>query len=270
MRRALEHIRKMRGGAQAHLVRCDDAAYYVVKFQNNPQHLRILANEMLGYQLATALGLPVARAEVVKVEAELIEQTPELTILKRGRPEKCLPGFHFGSRFPGQPGRVSVHDLLTEAHLAEVANLADFAGMLVFDQWTCNTNGRQVVFVAEPFRHRHYGALMIDQGFCFNAGEWNFPDSPLRGLYPRQRVYERITGWESFEPFLSRLEELPLRVLDEAAAAIPPEWYAGDAEALERLLTQLDRRRQRLRELLRAVKNSSRQPFPNWSDRRSK
>lgn len=173
MRRALEHIRKMRGGAQAHLLRCDDAAYYVVKFQNNPQHRRILANEMLGYELATALGLPVARGEVVKVEVELIARTPDLAILKHGRPETCSPGFQFGSRYPGEPGRVAVHDFLPDDRLAEVSNLADFAGMLLFDQWTCNTNGRQVIFVAEPFAPRAggYRALMIDQGFCLNASE---------------------------------------------------------------------------------------------------
>lgn len=271
MRRALEHIRKMRGGAQAHLLRCDDASYYVVKFQNNPQHLRILANEMLGYQLATALGLPVARAEVVKVEAGLIEKTADLVLIKRGRPEKCSPGFHFGSRYPGEPGRVAVHDFLTEERLAEVANLADFADVLLFDQWTCNTNGRQVIFVTEPFGtsagprpDRGYRAVMIDQGFCFNAGEWNFPDSPLRGLYAQRRVYERVTGWASFEPYLTRLEELSPRVLDEAAAGVPPDWYAGASDALNRLLTQLDTRRRRLRELVSATRNCSRQPFPNW------
>jgi len=46
-KRAVEYVRRMRGGAQAHLLRCEDQAYYVTKFQNNPQHLRILANEML-------------------------------------------------------------------------------------------------------------------------------------------------------------------------------------------------------------------------------
>jgi hypothetical protein len=35
-----------------------------------------------------------------------------------------------------------VHDFLPEGPLAEVENLHDFAGMLVFDKWTCNTNGR--------------------------------------------------------------------------------------------------------------------------------
>ena len=28
-------------------------------------------------------------------------------------------------------------------------NLHDFAGMLVFDKWTCNTNGRQTLFLAD-------------------------------------------------------------------------------------------------------------------------
>jgi hypothetical protein len=38
---ARRFIRKMRGGAQAHLLEADDGDYYIVKFQNNPQHRRI-------------------------------------------------------------------------------------------------------------------------------------------------------------------------------------------------------------------------------------
>ena len=57
---------------------------------------------------------------------------------------------------------------------------------------------------------------MIDQGFCFNAGEWNFPDAPLRGLYARNRVYEGVTGMHSFAPWLTRLERnITEKVLDE-------------------------------------------------------
>ena len=32
-------------------MRCSDGHFYVVKFRNNPQHLRVLANEMLGAML---------------------------------------------------------------------------------------------------------------------------------------------------------------------------------------------------------------------------
>jgi len=31
---AVQHVRRMRGGAQSHLMRCDDGHCYVVKFQN--------------------------------------------------------------------------------------------------------------------------------------------------------------------------------------------------------------------------------------------
>jgi hypothetical protein len=48
MLRALEQIRRMRGGAQSHLMRCSDDNYYVVKFQNNLQHRRILVNDAPG------------------------------------------------------------------------------------------------------------------------------------------------------------------------------------------------------------------------------
>jgi hypothetical protein len=106
---------------------------------------------------------------------------------------------------------------------------------------------------------------MIDQGFCFNAGEWTFPDAPLRGLYTRNRVYQGVTGMESFAPWLTRLEKgLGERVLDELSREIPPQWYADDYDALLRLLEQLHRRRSRVPDLIVAAKQSSRQPFPNW------
>jgi hypothetical protein len=106
---------------------------------------------------------------------------------------------------------------------------------------------------------------MIDQGFCFNAGEWNYPDAPLRGLYARNRVYEGVTGMESFAPWLERLEKsITERVLAQILSEIPSEWYEDDYDAVARLLGQLYRRRKVVPELLLAAKNTTRQPFPNW------
>ena len=260
---AVQHIRRMRGGAQSHLMLADDGGYYIVKFQNNPQHRRILANEMLAAQIAEKLGLPVARAEVVLVTPELIEDTPELHIQKSLGREPCLPGRQFGSRYPGDPAQVAVLDLLPDERLREVANLNAFLGMLVFDRWTCNTNGRQVIFRPNG-APTHYRAMMIDQGFCFNAGDWNFPDSPLRGLYPRSLVYQSVRSLESFNPFLERLENIRLEVLDEAMRGIPPEWYDSDQAALDALMDRLYGRRKRVRQMLVETRDCFRQPFPNW------
>jgi hypothetical protein len=264
MLRAVEHIRRMRGGAQAHLMRCSDDFYYVVKFQNNPQHRRVLANEVLGTVLAARMGLPTAPFAVVEVGADLIRLTEELVMQVGVSRMRCVAGLQFGSRFPGDPSRTAAFDFLPDELLVEVENRDDFLGMLVFDKWTCNTNGRQAVFYREPGRSRYY-AKMIDQGFCFNAGEWNFSDAPLRGLYSRQRVYDSVTGISSFERWLAILESNAiLDALDDAGKKIPPAWYESDMDALYTLLERLARRRTQVREQIEQARNSSRQPFPNW------
>ena len=278
----------MRGGAQSHLMRCSDGHYYVVKFQNNPQHRRILVNELLGTRLAARLNLPTARVEIIEVNEELIRLTQELAMEMPRSRVPCEPGLQFGSLYPGDPRRVALHDFLPDEQMREVTNLHEFAGMLVFDKWTCNTNGRQTVFVSESFRGVsateqdqaavpressssaqaspwRYRAIMIDQGFCFNAGEWNYPDAPLRGLYARNRVYEGVTGMESFAPWIDRIErQINQRVLAGLLEEIPPAWYEDDYDALTRLVEQLYQRRTRIPELLLAAKNTTRRPFPNW------
>jgi hypothetical protein len=279
MLRALEQIRRMRGGAQSHLMRCSDGYYYVVKFQNNPQHKRILVNELLGTKLAARLGLPTTPVAVVEVSEELIRWTEELAMeLPRSR-VPCAAGLQFASRYPGDPRFVAAFDFLPDEQLRRVSNLHDFAGMLVFDKWTCNTNGRQTLFFrsrdAEARAARNspgteaieeaYRTVMIDQGFCCNAGEWNFPDAPLRGLYARNRVYEGVTGIESFAPWLERLEKrVTEQVLVEISGQVPPAWYEDDYDALLRLCQQLLERRARVPDLLLEAKRSNRQPFPNW------
>ena len=266
MTRALEQIRRMRGGAQSHLMRCSDGFYYVVKFQNNPQHPRVLVNEMLGTQLARHLGLPTTAVAVVEVSEELIRLTPDLCIETPHQRIPCRPGKQFGSRYPGDPHRLTLLDFLPDGRLTLVKNLDQFAGMLIFDKWTCNTNGRQTLFKrdGEQDSESFYEAIMIDQGFCFNAGEWNFPDGALRGLYPRNRVYEGVKSRESFEPWLERVRNFSEKTLGSLVGEIPPEWYEDDLDSLVRLAERLFERRNRVPELLYAAKSTTRHPFPNW------
>jgi hypothetical protein len=260
---AVQHIRRMRGGAQGQLMLGADGHVYVVKFQNNPQHMRVLANELLATRLAAAIGLTTPEAELVEVSEWLIQNTPELEMdLGRSR-ERCVPGLQFGSRFAGgmMPGQVV--DYLPEEQLSELKNAAEFAGILALDKWTGNANGRQAVFVRKQ-RERRYKAVFIDFGYCFHAGEWRFEDLPLRGVYYRNLVYREVTGWESFEPWLSRIEKLPEDMVWSAANEIPPEWYGGDLSEMESLVEKLLARRSKLRDLIEGFGNSDRKPFPNW------
>ena len=260
---AVQQIRRMRGGAQSHLMLGSDGHLYVVKFQNNPQHLRVLANELFATRLAEAVGLSVPATEVVEVSEWLIANTPELYIDLGRQQERCQAGLQFGSRYVGglMPGQVV--DYLPEEQLSEVRNLAEFAGMLVVDKWTCNSNGRQAVFHRKP-REKRYAATFVDQGYCFHAGEWDFPDAPLRGVYARNRVYANVTGWASFEPWLGRIEKLEPDILWQIAESVPPIWYGGDMREMERLAVALLARRERVREWIVQFRESTRSPFRKW------
>ena len=262
---AVQHIRRMRGGAQSHLMRCADGHHYIVKFSNNPQHPRVLVNDWLGTRLAEMIGLPVPVPAIVDVHPWLVEHTPDLRLELCGRRTMFTPGLSFGSRYVASPLEGQVYDYLPEAMIGRVRNICSFAGILALDKWTCNADGRQVAFWKRP-RERKFNASFIDQGYFFNAGEWSFPDAPLRGVFGRNDVYAGVTGWESFEPWLSRIESFPESALWPLINQIPPEWYGSAADELERLLAQLLERRSRVRELILSFKNSSRNPFPNWRE----
>jgi hypothetical protein len=269
--RAVEHIRRMRGGSQSHLMRCSDGNYYVVKFQNNPQHRRVLVNELLGTKLATLMGLPTTEVAIIEVTGGLIRLTPDLRIeipwtAGSGTWFPCHAGLEFGSRYPGDPHYLTVLNFLPDRQLLGVRKLGDFFGMLVFDLWTCNTDPRQVIFGRQE-AGIPYQAWMVDQGFCFHGGEWNFPDKPRGNLYDRKVVYEQVRGFETFEPWLDVLEsQINEQSLLEIAKTIPPEWYEFDCQSLHRLLEQLDSRRSKIRELLWSARNSRPLDFPNWID----
>jgi hypothetical protein len=260
---AIQHIRRMRGGAQGHLMRCSDNCFYVVKFCNNPQHRRVLANELLATRLAEQAGLPVPTTAVVEVDERLVKHTPELYIQLAHTNVRCQPGLHFGSRYVVNPLEGQVFDYLPMTMLDRVRNLETFAGMLVVDKWTGNVDGRQAAFWRKS-GERKYTASFIDQGYCFNAGEWTFPDHPLRGVYARNEVYVGVRGWESFEPWLSRIENMEEQIVWEMAKEIPPEWYDGEWNSLENLVRHLISRRRVVRSLIGAFRDSVRNPFPEW------
>jgi hypothetical protein len=260
---AVQHIRKMRGGSQPHLLRASDNQFYVIKFKNNPQHIRILANEYLGSRLGAALGLPMPAVTAIDVSEWLINNSPELKIETGMTLVPCASGLQFGSRYAADPQQAQVFDYMPEAMFRKVANREDFPRVLAFDKWTGNSDGRQAVFVKRPKR-RFYHAVFIDQGYCFNAGEWDFSDLPLRGAFARNAVYETVIGWESFEPVLSRIEQIDLADLRDIAREIPKEWYQNDTEGMSRLVEALYRRRSSVRDLITSFRTSTRNPFPSW------
>jgi len=272
---ALRLIRKMRGGAQAHLIEAADGHCYVVKFLNNPQHRRILVNEWIASVFLRYLGISTPEAAVIRVTQEFLDHNPDVHFQLGTHREPVELGWHFGSRFPGDPARLVVYDFLPDTLLARVENRAEFLGMLVFDQWMGNADSRQAIFFRARLRewlpaHEAYPqrlgfvAQMVDHGFAFDGPHWRFGDSPLQGLYFRPGVYQGVRGLDDFQPWLDRIVHFPEAVVDQALKQMPPAWVAGDEGSLNQLCESLLRRRRRVVDLIQACRNGRAGLFPEW------
>jgi hypothetical protein len=268
-------VRRMRGGAQAHLLEATDGHFYVVKFLGNPQHRRVLTNEMVAGTILEYLQISSPATRLIEVTQEFLQGNPDVYFTMGSRRVEVKPGWHFASRYPGDPGIVSVYDFVPDSLLGQVNNLNDFLGCMVFDKWLGNADGRQSVFLRAPLadwfpetrvhpQKLGFLTLMIDHGFVFNGPHWEFVDAPAYGLYLRKLVYDGVTGIESFEPWLTRVENFPDDVLDRAMRSIPPEWIVGEEAALEKLLELLMTRRSKVRRLIEDVRDSNVSPFSNW------
>jgi len=267
-------IRKMRGGAQAHLLEAEDGVFYVVKFLGNPQHRRILINEWISSVILQYLQIASPEVSLIEITAEFLEANPDVSLQLGQRRTAVEPGWHFGSRFPGNPAFTSVYDFVPDSLLDQIDNLPDFAGCFVFDKWMANSDGRQSIFHRAELksltahgnspRRMGFRALMIDHGFVFNGPHWDFPESPVQGMYPRRAVYDQIRSIESFQPWLDRVTHFPEQVIDQAFRQIPPQWTAGDEDQLERLLVRLLNRCRHVPDLIHDARLAKSNPFVNW------
>src|SRR5881394_2638942 len=102
---ALRHIRKMRGGAQSHLIEGDDGCFYVVKFVNNPQHRRILINALVSSVFLKYLQISTPDVAMIAISPEFLQENPQLCFEMGSRSTPVLAGRHFGSKFPGDPAK---------------------------------------------------------------------------------------------------------------------------------------------------------------------
>lgn len=257
------------------MLEADDGNCYIVKFQNNPQHRRILVNEFVAAEILTHLQISAPGHQIVRLSAEFLKSNTEVHLQSGTKRIAVEPGWHFGSLFPGHPETLAVYDFIPDSLLEQVANADHFLGVLAFDRWVANADGRQSIFFRAqlkdwlarpgiPPRKLGFLVLMIDHGFAFNGPHWDFPESAVTGLYPRRVVYNGVRSIADFEPWVERILNFPEEVFDKAERQIPREWIEGDGDKLGRMFETLLRRRQRICELLEECRKAPGNPFPQW------
>lgn len=240
--------RRMRGGAQALLVRDTEGNAYVAKCVGNPQGTRTLINEWIVGRLLRHLQVSTPEVRALQIERGV----PGDHLLNFQVGSKTIPianGLHFGSRCPVDPDRKAIFDFLPRRLLHQIVNLPDLIMAFVFDRWVNQADTRQAIFI----RERGGGqtgilrAYLIDHGLSFGGSRWELSETPLCGLYFDRSIYERPTTEMECHSAVDRIKNLTEETLLSIEQEIPSEWLQrGDREEMTRLLALLAGRRTKL------------------------
>ena len=207
------------GGSVPAVVEADDDGIYVVKLRGAAQGPKALVAELVGAEVARALGLPVPEPVLVEVDPVLgrAEPDPELQV-----PLKASGGLNFGLDF--LPGAIAFDPGLgaPPAPLASAIVWLD-AFLANVDRTVRNTN--LLVW--------HKALYLIDHGAAlYFQHDWDAFVSRAGSRFPQIREHVLL-------PFAGELEAadatLAARLdrprIDAIVAAIPDAWLGSDGPA---------------------------------------
>jgi hypothetical protein len=240
-------LRRLRGGSQSVLVRASDGYVYWVKMLAGYQGPNVLANEVLGNELARYLGISVPDWSPIEFSKDCIEANPLCwPELGSGLPRPS-PGMYFATRASGQDECEAAYEILPGNWLNKISNRDDFAGMLALDVWTNQVGSRKAIFVPSPDRSL-ITAVFIENSQMF-GGFWG-SEEQSRGaaLYSDPRVYANSDLEQACDRWLQKIAAIDESVLRRLARFIPQEWTVPNY--LEQTISKLRTRRRNLQQLL--------------------
>jgi hypothetical protein len=162
------------GGSKSQIFRLADGRFAVVKFPENPQGERVLANEFLCCQLAEHLRFPVNLARLISIDER---------ILHAPRKSNSIPADYSAGIRCGMI-RFEQNQVCQAAEiLAQCGNAAELHGLVVFEQFVCRGNGRQLLMYPAPApaggKPKFFAAY--DYGFAL-GGQPNWSAATLAAL----------------------------------------------------------------------------------------
>ena len=236
---AYRFIQKMRGGSQAALIDTGEGCF-VVKFIQNSQHRRVLINEAVCSELLKRLGVASPSWSWIHVDRAFLRNNPQVHIERPHGYTEVEPGWHFGSRYPGDPELGAVYDYLPARIIEKVPNRWDLLKILVFDVWVDNRDLRQAVFYRSP--HRRFRVEMIDHGNAlgFDGVEWCAFSARVREPYPGTwRLHTSTEASEHYDRAIAQIRGVTREDLTWLCTLVPPEWIQNDMPLLSRQFDRL-------------------------------
>jgi hypothetical protein len=225
-----------------------DDGFYAVKFLQNPQHGRILANEALASELLRRIGIATPEWKAIGIDRAFLHREKTVGFETRQGFVPAEPGLHFGSRFSWD---CRADDFAPPSLMDRVLNIDDFFKVLVFDLWVDNRDSRQAIFVGGP--NGPVRAQMMDNGFAFGS---DGVDHQLRDHCFRSPQYLPLSAYRApaaaaqYVKAIDRIQNISAEQIILIVNSLPAEWLP-DYQQIERLANILQRRSERLPALLR-------------------
>ncbi len=217
-----------------------------VKFVGNPQGLKMLVNELVGFQIARALNLDCPDFGIVAV-SEIALGRPALALKDQvGNIWSLEPGLHFYCRWLENANTLDPNDL----HGVFLHNPNVLSGIpvldLLIDNWDRAPWNPNLLIWRDGEHHR---LNLIDFGLSFNSALWRAEDLDRAELPPLdaplyspklEPIFSRMKRGD-FQTHLKRLESLDRAAFDTIVASVPDAWLPDRTER-EALVRFLERR----------------------------
>jgi hypothetical protein len=240
-----------KGSAGTRIMADKEGNRYYVKFKENSQFLKVLANEYVAGKIAETLELPAPIVHIVDIDPLLVPAMAPINQLA------ISAGPHFGSaELPNLYTLPSIRSIVGQCHNAD-----QYPAIILFDALLYNSDRRNdgnyvVTTSVEGLKFN-----IIDHGFCFGTmwdkemlkgicGEWSNAYLP--------EMYSMINSRNEFDLPLQMIEVLSDDFFANLVVQIPADWLPDLTERAT-LVQFLIYQRNHIKEMLEANLHK----FPN-------
>jgi hypothetical protein len=228
-----------RGASLPQFFMVEGVGQCLIKFKQNPQGPRVLVNEYVGFELASALGLDHPPCGIVDVDPASLPNNGVLELLDAdGDRLVYKPGLHFYSKWLDPKDEVFAEDV---RGLKGAVNAGMLAGVVVLDLLLGNWDRKPLNSNLILHREKHQQKLkLIDLSMAFGSGIWeiqNLQDYDLPPLnatlpysHPPKALLESVNHYTDFSPYLAKLKTLGRERLEAIVKTVPDEWSLNAEE----------------------------------------
>lgn len=207
-----------------HLITFEDGCDYVLKLYKENED-KALVNEWFSYCIARYMQLPISPSYLLELPEAMIDSIPFAEQFRK-------TSKYFVSKYISDS--VNGH----EAHVTNIINRNDLAGIIVFDYWLYNTDRTKKNILLQEKEPGSYFLWIIDQAEMFGSLSWTVNDlqyvpQKLMKSATHKMMAKFIPHETDLKKQVELIQTIPTQLLEEILAFVPDELRLSSEEQQE-------------------------------------